>query len=139
MQVNETYHEQLDEAKVDARPRGPAMSGWQQACAHDKLLMTFAVTRDSHTLAAYRARGGYEALEKALRTMQPEDVEREVTASGLHGRGGANFPVGAKWSFVNKQTPSRTTCAATPTKASRERSRTAGSSSTRRISCSRRC
>jgi NADH-quinone oxidoreductase subunit F len=26
-----------------------------------------------------------------------------VTLSGLRGRGGANFPVGAKWSFVNKK------------------------------------
>jgi NADH-quinone oxidoreductase subunit F len=32
-------------------------------------------------------------------------VEREVTQSGLRGRGGANFPVGAKWSFVNKKSP----------------------------------
>jgi NADH-quinone oxidoreductase subunit F len=71
----------------------------------DNVFMSFAVTGDSHTLDAYRARGGYEALGKALRTLQPEDVEREVTASGLRGRGGANFPVGAKWSFVNKQNP----------------------------------
>ena len=69
--------------------------------------------------------------------MTPQDVSAEVTASGLHGRGGAAFPVGRKWSFVNQKTASRTTCAATPTKASRERSRTAGSSSTRRTSCSR--
>ena len=47
---------------------------------------------------------------KALRTLQPEDVEREVTTSGLRGRGGANFPVGAKWSFVNKQSPAVYLC-----------------------------
>ena len=47
---------------------------------------------------------------KALRTLQPEDVEREVTASGLRGRGGANFPVGSKWSFVNKQSPAVYLC-----------------------------
>ena len=62
----------------------------------------FAVTPESHTLDAYRARGGYQALQKALTTLQPKDVEREVTVSGLRGRGGANFPVGAKWSFVDK-------------------------------------
>jgi NADH-quinone oxidoreductase subunit F len=71
----------------------------------DNVFMSFAVTSESHTLDAYRGRGGYEALAKALRTLQPEDVEREVTASGLRGRGGANFPVGSKWSFVNKQSP----------------------------------
>ena len=42
----------------------------------DNVFMSFAVTSDSHTLDAYRARGGYEALGKALRTLQPEDVER---------------------------------------------------------------
>ena len=46
-----------------------------------------------------------QALEKALKTLTPPDVEREVTQSGLRGRGGANFPVGAKWSFVNKKSP----------------------------------
>ena len=71
----------------------------------DNVFMSFAVTGESHTLDAYRARGGYEALAKALTTLQPKDVEQEVTVSGLRGRGGANFPVGAKWSFVNKQSP----------------------------------
>jgi NADH-quinone oxidoreductase subunit F len=59
----------------------------------------------SHTLAAYRARGGYAGLEKALATLAPADVEREVKDSGLQGRGGAGFSVGAKWGFVNKQSP----------------------------------
>jgi NADH-quinone oxidoreductase subunit F len=59
--------------------------------------MTFPITATSHTLADYRARGGYAALEKALRTMQPEDVTKEVIASGLRGHGGAAFPIGRKW------------------------------------------
>lgn len=62
----------------------------------------FEATPLSHTLDAYRDRGGYQALTKALRTLQPADIEREVTLSGLRGRGGANFPVGAKWSFIDK-------------------------------------
>jgi NADH-quinone oxidoreductase subunit F len=64
-----------------------------------------AVDERSHTLAAYRARGGYAALQKALRTLAPADVEGEVKASGLQGRGGAGFGVGVKWGFVNKQSP----------------------------------
>jgi len=71
----------------------------------DSVFHNFAVTNTSHSLEAYRARGGYQALEKALKTLTPPDVEREVTQSGLRGRGGANFPVGAKWSFVNKKSP----------------------------------
>jgi NADH-quinone oxidoreductase subunit F len=87
------------------------MSGQaEQGVRADNVFMSFAVASDSHTLDAYRARGGYEALRKALRTLQPEDVEREVTASGLRGRGGANFPVGSKWSFVNKQSPAVYLC-----------------------------
>jgi NADH-quinone oxidoreductase subunit F len=65
-----------------------------------KLLMTFPVTATSHTLADYRARGGYRALEKALTQMKPQEVTQEVIASGLQGRGGAAFPVGRKWAVV---------------------------------------
>jgi len=65
-----------------------------------QLIMSFPVTATSHTLAEYRARGGYGALEKALKTMQPADVVKEVTASGLQGRGGAAFSVGRKWQVV---------------------------------------
>ena len=66
-----------------------------------KLLMTFPVTASSHTLAEYRARGGYGALEKALRQMTPPQVAAEVNASGIQGRGGAAFPMGRKWAVVN--------------------------------------
>ena len=66
-----------------------------------KLLMNFPVTATSHTLADYRARGGYATLERVLRQMKPEDVTREVTASGLQGRGGAAFPAGRKWAVVH--------------------------------------
>ena len=48
-------------------------------------LLTFPVTETSHTLEAYRARDGYQGLEKALRSMTPADVVKEVTASGLQG------------------------------------------------------
>jgi NADH-quinone oxidoreductase subunit F len=66
-----------------------------------QLLMNFAVTPTSHTLADYRARGGYATLEKVLRQSKPEDVTKEVTASGIQGRGGAGFPAGRKWSVVH--------------------------------------
>ena len=66
-----------------------------------KLLMTFPVTATSHTLADYRARGGYAALQKALLQMTPQEVTAEVSASGIQGRGGAAFPAGRKWGVVN--------------------------------------
>jgi len=45
----------------------------------------------------YIARGGYEALAKVLTSMTPDDVIREIKASGLRGRGGGGFPTGIKW------------------------------------------
>ena len=43
------------------------------------------------------ARGGYQALAKALKIMTPEEVIQSVEQSGLRGRGGAGFPTGRKW------------------------------------------
>lgn len=70
-----------------------------------KILMTFPVTATSHTLEEYRARGGYAALEKALKTMTPANIGEEVTTSGLQGRGGAAFPAGKKWSVIRPNSP----------------------------------
>ncbi|MBK7660006.1 MAG: NADH-quinone oxidoreductase subunit NuoF [Betaproteobacteria bacterium] len=64
-----------------------------------QLIMDFEVTPTSHTLADYKARGGYETLVKAL-GMAPADITKEVTASGLLGHGGAAFPVGRKWGVM---------------------------------------
>lgn len=50
----------------------------------------------------YRSKGGYASVEKAIKTMKPEDVVEEVKKSGLRGRGGAGFPTGMKWSFLAK-------------------------------------
>ena len=51
----------------------------------------------------YRKLGGYMAVEKALKTLTPDQVTDEVKKSGLKGRGGAGFPTGMKWSFIDKQ------------------------------------
>ncbi|MDP4218230.1 MAG: NADH-quinone oxidoreductase subunit F, partial [Bacteroidota bacterium] len=50
----------------------------------------------------YRREGGYRSVEKALKTMTPDQVTDEVKKSGLRGRGGAGFPTGMKWSFLAK-------------------------------------
>ncbi len=51
----------------------------------------------------YRGQGGYEAVSLALRGMTPAEVAQEVTRSGLRGRGGAGFPTGLKWSFLDRK------------------------------------
>ena len=48
----------------------------------------------------YIAQDGYKALNRALFEMEPADVIKEVSDSGLRGRGGAAFPTGIKWSFL---------------------------------------
>jgi NADH-quinone oxidoreductase subunit F len=59
----------------------------------------------SFTLDFYLRHQGYEGLKKAL-TMPPDHVIETVKASGLRGRGGAGFPTGLKWQFVDKKSPS---------------------------------
>ena len=54
------------------------------------------------TYEVYRKHGGYTAVEKAIKSMTPEAVVELVKASGLKGRGGAGFPTGLKWSFIDK-------------------------------------
>src|SRR5690349_14793352 len=64
------------------------------------ILFPRGVVEGKEGLDAYRARGGYQALEKALKQMSPRDVLQEIDASGLRGRGGAGFPTGKKWAFT---------------------------------------
>jgi NADH-quinone oxidoreductase subunit F len=56
----------------------------------------------SYTLGFYLKQGGYGALKKAL-AMTPASVIDAVKASGLRGRGGAGFPTGLKWGFVDQK------------------------------------
>ena len=67
-----------------------------------KLLTEHVNVPGIETLDVYQQHGGYAALRKAL-TMQPDDVTEEVKKSGLRGRGGAGFPTGMKWSFIDKK------------------------------------
>jgi NADH-quinone oxidoreductase subunit F len=68
-----------------------------------KLLLEHVNVPGIETLSVYRSKGGYAALDKALKTMTPDGVTDHVKSSGLRGRGGAGFPAGMKWSFLDRK------------------------------------
>src|SRR5438128_6753160 len=67
-------------------------------------LLKYVREPNAFTLDFYLQHEGYEGLKKAL-AMQPDAVIELVKASGLRGRGGAGFPTGMKWQYVDKKSP----------------------------------
>ena len=61
---------------------------------------------DINKLNVYKKNGGLDAFKKAVTKMKPTEVTDVVKNSGLRGRGGAGFPTGMKWAFIdNKNWP----------------------------------
>lgn len=55
------------------------------------------------TLAAYESIGGYRVWQRILREQtSPQSIIEDLKTSALRGRGGAGFPTGLKWSFMNR-------------------------------------
>jgi NADH-quinone oxidoreductase subunit F len=70
----------------------------------EPLLTKYVREPNCFTLDFYLKHEGYDGLKKAL-AMPPDQVIETVKASGLRGRGGAGFPTGMKWQFVDKKSP----------------------------------
>ena len=60
-------------------------------------------TTDAEDIDEYIARDGYSAFEQALFEMTDEAICKEISDSGLRGRGGGGFPAGRKWESVRLQ------------------------------------
>ena len=67
-----------------------------------RVVLASCGTSDAEDLDEYIAKGGYSAFEKALFTMTPEVICKEISDSGLRGRGGGGFPAGRKWESVRR-------------------------------------
>ncbi len=57
---------------------------------------------DPENIDDYTGRGGYQALQKAVCELQPEEIIETIKVSGLRGRGGAGFPTWFKWDACRK-------------------------------------
>jgi NADH-quinone oxidoreductase subunit F len=117
MQVNYDYYENLDADKVDSifeqlqdgkKPMPvPVISGAlhpRNPAEIPVISKRFGIP-NSTKIDVYLQNEGYQALEKALKQMTPEQIIDEMKKSNLRGRGGAGFPAGMKWSFVPKDIP----------------------------------
>lgn len=57
-------------------------------------------------LSTYESVGGYQVWRRILAEQTPPaEIIAELKLSALRGRGGAGFPTGLKWSFMNRNTP----------------------------------
>jgi NADH-quinone oxidoreductase E subunit len=114
MQVNFDFYENLTPVKVDEifealqEGRKPKPEPVTSGSVHERLPAEVPVISrrfgipDSNKIDVYLAHDGYQALERALKQMTPDQITEEVKKSNLRGRGGAGFPAGMKWSFVPK-------------------------------------
>ncbi len=67
-----------------------------------RVVLASCGTSDAEDLDEYIAKGGYSAFEKVLFSMTPEAICKEISDSGLRGRGGGGFPAGRKWESVRR-------------------------------------
>jgi bidirectional [NiFe] hydrogenase diaphorase subunit len=65
-----------------------------------RLVLTNCTAADPADLPTARAAGAYETVALVVNQMTPEEVCRQISASGLRGRGGAGYPTGRKWDQV---------------------------------------
>jgi len=95
----------LSEARITEGSKTTTPSTAKALPSYQPVLTQYAFTPGGAELDHYvKHQAGYQGVKKAL-SMSPEAVIEEVKKSGLRGRGGAGFPTGLKWQFVDKKSP----------------------------------
>ncbi|MGB5809145.1 MAG: NADH-quinone oxidoreductase subunit NuoF [Polyangiales bacterium] len=69
--------------------------------ASKPLLTTRYGLANSWTLAVAEGAGAYQVARRALTSIEPATLKDEVKKANVRGRGGAGFPAGVKWGFLN--------------------------------------
>lgn len=65
--------------------------------AQDRQLLCHNREINPCSIEDYIAIDGFSAIAKAIDSLTPEEIIREIKISGLRGRGGGGFPTGRKW------------------------------------------
>ena len=82
-------------------PEGmPNLAHHPMRALENRIALRNAGNIDPLDIFQYVASGGYQALNKSLHGMTPEETLEQVNLSGLRGRGGAAFPTATKWRFL---------------------------------------
>jgi NADH-quinone oxidoreductase subunit F len=75
-----------------------------------RILLRHAEDPALATIEGYRSYGGYETFQKALKSMEPDEIVEVLEESGLRGRGGAGFSMGKKVSFLPRGDQDKYVC-----------------------------
>ncbi len=91
------------ESTVDAGKTEPHEKLPRSAPSEKKIILRHADGAGyRNDLRTYLGKGGYKILKQVVKR-KPEEICAEVMASGLRGRGGAGFPAGMKWKFLDRR------------------------------------
>ena len=113
MMINDELYENLVPADVDriiagvrttGKLESPAVTPVPPAHPLEHRLLMEGMSKPGYTgsLDDYLGNGGYQSLPKAF-GLKPEQTIREVAESRLRGRGGAGFPTGVKWKYLDRR------------------------------------